>query len=450
MSTKVELKQNIFEYLPMTVWEYYSYIQDNDVDIEPLGQRDNVQTTDKGGVEPSKAQSIVQSMFDGLDIGEISIAGTKEKEVLEGGHRTRKAVVAFLNNDFPLHKTSMFGEKYFSDLPAFAKEYYRQYKLRVIDFYELDGPAIGKQFVQFATTTVLKFVEKANSYGKSPSIKEFRELVRVVDYGNGVVDVVLPFFKDYVGFSDSRMKFLEILLESVGLHYTKNLSVSEGEIIKYLDTATTTEAKRIKNAVLKEYAFYENIGAFWSTYYGKKVGIMEFGILRHIYFNLPDGFKVNDYDLFTKKLVRNLNDFETKNSQVDYTDENGDRLDGRYAKVWDAFKSYVKKINSDTATEQVRVWLSEITPTVIEKDSKRSFSKKDLLRRYEEVGEVCEITGDPIHFSQVVGAHIEPHCESGKTEYNNLMITTKYHNEKMGTMNALEYKKKYEASIREW
>ena len=101
MSTKVELKQNIFEYLPMTVWEYYSYIQDNDVDIEPLGQRDNVQTTDKGGVEPSKAQSIVQSMFDGLDIGEISIAGTKEKEVLEGGHRTRKAVVAFLNNDFP-------------------------------------------------------------------------------------------------------------------------------------------------------------------------------------------------------------------------------------------------------------------------------------------------------------------------------------------------------------
>jgi hypothetical protein len=30
------------------------------------------------------------------------------------------------------------------------------------------------------------------------------------------------------------------------------------------------------------------------------------------------------------------------NSEIDYVDENGDRLDGRYAKVWDAFKSYVK------------------------------------------------------------------------------------------------------------
>jgi hypothetical protein len=30
------------------------------------------------------------------------------------------------------------------------------------------------------------------------------------------------------------------------------------------------------------------------------------------------------------------------------------------------------------------------------------------------------------------------------------MITTKFHNSKMGTMNANDYKKQYEASIKEW
>ena len=142
-------------------------------------------------------------------------------------------------------------------------------------------------------------------------------------------------------------------------------------------------------------------------------------------------------------IILNLNEFEDNNKDIDFVDENGDRLDSRYAKNWDAFKSYVKKVSSETCTEQVRVWLSEIVPDVITKDSVRSFEKKDLLKRYEEVGGVCEITGDPIHFNQVVGAHIIPHSEGGKTEYSNLMITTAYHNTKMGTMNAEDYKKNY-------
>ena len=113
--------------MPMTINDYFGYIQDNNVNSSPLWQRDNVQSTDKGGATPSKAQGIVQSIFEGLDIGEISIAGITDKEVLEGGHRTRKAILDFLNNEFPLHKSSLFGEKFFSDLPPYAKEYYRNY-----------------------------------------------------------------------------------------------------------------------------------------------------------------------------------------------------------------------------------------------------------------------------------------------------------------------------------
>jgi len=444
-----KLKQSAFKCMPMTINEYFGYIQDNNVNPNPIWQRADVQSTDRGGVTPSKAQGIVQSIFEGLDIGEISIAGITDKEVLEGGHRTRKAILDFLNNEFPLHKSSFFGEKFFSDLPPYAKEYYRNYKLRIIDFYELDDSGKGKQFVQFATQTVLNFVEKANAYGMAASIVELRELTKVVDYGDGAVDNVLTLFKDYVGFSNNRGKYLELILDSAGLWYGEGLSTNENQILEYLEVATPTKINKIKNSILKEYSFYQNVGAFWNTYTKHKISIMEFGFLRHVYFNLPKDFKVEDYDLFTKSLVKNLNDFEDANSQVDYVDENGDRLDGRYSKVWDAFKSYVKKTNSDASTEQVRIWLSDITPSVIAKDSERAFSVKDLLKRYEEVGGICEITGDPIHFSQAVGAHIIPHSEGGKTTYDNLMITTKFHNSKMGTMNALDYKEQYEASIKE-
>jgi len=444
-----QLKQNVFNYIPMTINEYFGYIQDNNVNPNPIWQRADVQSTDKGGATPSKAQGIVQSIFEGLDIGEISIAGITDKEVLEGGHRTRKAILDFLNNEFPLHKSSLYGEKFFSDLPQYAKEYYRNYKLRIIDFYKLDDSAKGKQFVQFATQTVLNFVEKANAYGMAASIVELRELTKVVDYGDGAVDNVLTLFKDYVGFSNGRGKYLELVLDSAGLHYGEGISTNESEILEYLDVTNSTKINKIKNAILKEYNFYQNVGAFWNTYTKHKINIMEFGFLRHVYFNLPKDFKVEDYDLFTKNLVKNLNEFEDVNSEIDYVDENGDRLDGRYAKVWDAFKSYVKKTNSDTATEQVRIWLSDITPSVIAKDPERAFSAKDLLKKYEEVGGICEIEGTPIHFSQVVGAHIVPHCEGGKTIYSNLMITTKFHNSKMGTMNANDYKKQYEASITE-
>ena len=100
-----------------------------------------------------------------------------------------------MNNEFPMHKSQRFGQKFFSELPSWAKDYYRNYKLRIIDFYELDEIAKGKQFVQFATQTVLNFVEKF--YGIAISI--MRELTKVIDYGDNIVDNVLPFFSKYCG-----------------------------------------------------------------------------------------------------------------------------------------------------------------------------------------------------------------------------------------------------------
>ena len=448
------LKQNPFKYSEMTIWEYYGYIQEHNVNYQPIGQRDDVQVSDMGGSTPSKAQSIVEAIFEGQDIGEIMLAGTANKEVLEGGHRTRKAVVDFLRNKFPLHKTSMFGQVYYSGLPDWARTYYRNYKLRIVDFYTLEGPAIGKQFVQIATQTVLKFVEKANAYGLSPSIIGLREFVRAVDYGNGqpVQNVTHVFFKEYAaGITDTRMKYLELLLESVGLHYGGNMTTSEAEIIEYLDNATEAEVKKIMAAVDKEYNFYANVASFFAVYFKKKnIGILEFGFLRHVYFYLnanSKGWSIPDYDLFTKELISKYYAFEKANESVDYVNEDGTRLDNRYAKKWDAFKSYVKKVTSESQTEQVRVWLSEIVPAVVETDPVRGFTREDLFKRWREVGECDEVSGDPLRFEDAVGAHIIPHSKGGETVYENLMVTTKYHNDEMGTMNAEEYKKMYLARL---
>ena len=85
---------------------------------------------------------------------------------------------------------------------------------------------------------------------------------------------------------------------------------------------------------LKKNINFMQMLVLWNTY-TKKIREVDFGFLRHLYFSLPKDFKIEDYDLFTKELVKKLNDFESKYSDTDYLDENDNRCDSRYAKVWD-------------------------------------------------------------------------------------------------------------------
>tara|TARA_Y100000593_G_scaffold27028_1_gene53830 strand:+ start:4298 stop:5668 length:1371 start_codon:yes stop_codon:yes gene_type:complete len=442
------LKQNEFTVVTMTTDSYHRKILKDGINLMPIGQRNNVQASLIGGVEPSKAQSIIAAMLRGEDIGEISLAHSDES--LDGGHRSR-SIVGFIEGDFPLHKSSPYGELYFPQLNDDVKEFFLNYNLRITDFYELEGREIGKQFIQFNTTTPPVFAEKMNSYGYEGSIVNLREKVKVCDYSlepkvegyEGIVDNVIPYFKEYAGYKDTRMKYLEQMLESVTLHHTGNIAIKEKDIVEYLDTASEKEIIAAEKAVDAEYEFYKNIAIYWKIYKGYKPTIMDFGILRNLYFTLPKGFKIENYENFVKEFLNNLNYFYTSNEKEPFVDENGDLVDGRYNMVTSAFKSYVKKVDSEAKTVQAREWLEPLIPAVITKDSLRSFSKDDLLKRWTEVGETCEVTGDSIPFQSVVGAHIIPHSQGGKTVYGNLMVTTKFHNQRMGTMNAMEYKRAF-------
>jgi len=150
-----------YNFMDSNVRDFITEIYPN-TNCNPVGQRKNVESKlDSQSAEPSKAQSIIESMLDDFDIGEIKLInindGSFTYESCDGGHRKR-TIYAFINGKFPLHKKSKFGTKtykegtktkerglYFRELPQEEKdkltsqdlqwqEQRRKRKVRKLDF----------------------------------------------------------------------------------------------------------------------------------------------------------------------------------------------------------------------------------------------------------------------------------------------------------------------------
>ena len=124
-------EQSKFTIVVKTIKEYWEWIMKLGLELHPIGQRNDV---DVNGL--TKKRSIIMSILQGLDIGEVSFTTTKES--LDGGHRSR-SILDFLQYKFKLPADSIYGEVNFSQLPQNIKDYFCDYKLRVTDFYELSG-----------------------------------------------------------------------------------------------------------------------------------------------------------------------------------------------------------------------------------------------------------------------------------------------------------------------
>jgi len=76
-------------------------------------------------------------------------------------------------------------------------------------------------------------------------------------------------------------------------------------------------------------------------------------------------------------------------------------------------------------------------------DPKTSFPKHMIERRLNENGGVCDYTGEPLSLSDAVGDHNIPRtwgiALGGVTEYVNLAVTTRYHNQQKLTMSGDQY-----------
>lgn len=82
----------------------------------------------------------------------------------------------------------------------------------------------------------------------------------------------------------------------------------------------------------------------------------------------------------------------------------------------------------------------------VELDSRKTFPKHLIEKRWKENGGICDYTGEKITLDEAVGDHDIPRSwgikKGGVTEYHNLKITTAYHNGQKLTMTGEAYRLK--------
>ena len=154
------------------------------IDMNPIGQRLETNSNAIGESKPSKQQSIIDSMLRGSDIGEIKIVRTRyatyPNESVEGGHRKR-AILSFINNKFPTHKTSPVGEKFYREFTDAEREAFLQFGIRFVIFDFLTNRQKGELFRDTNNTTPVNQQETLNSYGDMPIANLVRNTARSVD-----------------------------------------------------------------------------------------------------------------------------------------------------------------------------------------------------------------------------------------------------------------------------
>lgn len=439
-----------------TIKEFY--LMASILNLTPIGQRKDVEPNMIGGDKPSKAQGIIEAIWKGMYISELLVA---VEESIDCGHRGRY-ILAFIAGQFPTHATSVMGEKWWVKKEGISedqvltkeeKEWFWGFPLTWTDMYELTGEDIGQQFIQTNTITPPSQEEKWNAYGLKSSVVNLREFVEEVDYSKeknkeyakkGVVVNMLPFWKEKLAPDMARSKKLGWVLESAVIHTKGSFTtVSPDEVDDYIETATSKNIKTIETAIKKECEFYYNIGVFWRKYKSNPtVGVAN--MLRMLYWVLKEKygkFEIKDYEDFTKNFVNKYNTFLTVNKKTAYLDENDEPADPKYGFIAKAFGSYINKKTELRKVVAAKGWISGFVDWNLVKPIVNDvFPKEMKLKRWIEVGEVCEIEGKPLKFEDAIGCHIVPVDEDGKIEYDNLLISNHFHNKKMGTMNALKYK----------
>lgn len=101
----------------------------------------------------------------------------------------------------------------------------------------------------------------------------------------------------------------------------------------------------------------------------------------------------------------------------------------------------------DQVFAKIGIFLDAITvngelPGIIGK-RERCFGEEQILKRFEEQGKKCAITGMPVFMKDIEGGHIISHANQGDTSYDNLIVITKEVNRRMGSMNLDEFLTKY-------
>jgi hypothetical protein len=81
---------------------------------------------------------------------------------------------------------------------------------------------------------------------------------------------------------------------------------------------------------------------------------------------------------------------------------------------------------------------------ILDMDMRKTFSRADIIDKWQEQGTLCYYTGEPIEEDNLAGDHFIPRswgiAQGGVTEYSNLVVCSKNLNIKKSNMNGDEFK----------
>ena len=441
---------------PVTIREFLLKWYPN-VDVQPVGQRLNTTNTLVGKSKASKAQGIIRTIIEGIDIGQITLVRTENAsyayESVDGGHRKRY-IKAFFENEFPLFGT----ETFYKDLTPEEKKAFLDTELTFCIYDPLPTYLKGYIFRNLNETTDVNHQEQLNSYGEIPIAERVRETVRIVAGINNKINDLFSAKKDSKGdyvfdnlsFNNNRLRMDEAVARFYYRFYDGGgVGIAPDEYLEkmYADETITDEiAEKLKKKVDKLLSFLNDMAYARKNSIKKGLYWKEFIMLSRLYFYMEDTYK--DFDVIDNTEFY----LEFKKVFDVYT---GDNPTGKYRKlvnlpfdksgrtVVEAFRGYMGHYDTFNKVNQTVLWMLEdfdILKYVQLKDPRRAFPTGWKEKKLSEQNYVDAVDGKPLNLDNSVMAHIVSHKEGGLTVWKNLAVTSVEHNQAMGTMSLDQYK----------
>ena len=427
-------------------------------DVQPVGQRVNVTTTVVGKNYPSKAQEIISTILEGIDIGQITLVRTEhasyEYESIDGGHRKRY-IKAFFDNEFPLFGT----DTYYRDLTQAQKDVFLDTELVFCIYDILPTWKKGYIFRSLNKTTDVNHQEHLNSYGAIPIAEHIRETVRIVSGVNNSINKLFnakldtnkgEYVFDNLSFNNNRLKMDEAIARFYFRFYNGGGigKASDKDLEKmYADESLTdVEMEKLKAKVDKLLSFLNDMAYARKNSIKKGLYWKEFIMLSRLYFYMEHTYK--DFDVIDNTEFY----LEFKKVFDLYT---GSEPKGKYRKlvnlsfdksgrtVAEAFRGYMGHYDTFDKVNQTVKWMLEdfdILSHVQLKDQRRAFPTNWKEQKLSEQDFVDAVDGKSLNLDNSVMAHIVSHKAGGRTEWSNLAVTSYEHNQAMGTMPLESYK----------
>jgi 5-methylcytosine-specific restriction endonuclease McrA len=442
----------------LTTWTIREFLSKaTQIDVNPVGQRPSVSPNPEGGAKASKQQSIINSILDGRDIGEIKLvkeSGPFKYESIDGGNRKR-AILSYLRGEFATHKSSVVGAKKASELSESDLERLMNYELRFVIYNKLSVRQKGELFRDTNNTTPVNQQETLNSYGDIPIANLIRESARVVA---GVDNQCHQLFSCYttasgnvvyqnVAFDNVRLRIDEIVARMAYMVYNgeKPVTASFDSLQGMYDDesldakAVKTLKKKLDNAL----DFLLKCSVHRQARVKRGLTNKQVVMLYRLYFYFKSTygeFKINDYSKFWDQFEKAFNVFSPSNPQRQDIVENN-RL------IHEAFNQHLGEHKTQFKLDNTIQWILEEMDlneaTLVTLDKARTFSREMIELKLAEQGYKCWVDGAPLTMANAQGGHIVPHSQGGKSEYDNLVVISAEHNRRMQDTNAHVYKENF-------